>query len=392
MTSLSQQLGRLQSSSTNILAEKLANTTKNITRNSLIYDNFDAAKLDYNQLYNLALDNLENLISHQKSLSNEIPDEIVSTFFAEKSQSLNRLNLTEEENLVISEKVSKLLSILQPFALHASTLHIIEWLIQRFYIQSFETNDFIHFFLPFHEQTAIFGKISRLYPEDSLPDKFYWLLAPFREGRPINFSSILRVCFKDENLLLNLSSICEKQLGNGPSSMFFLKLAIRVVTVCDDDSKSYKNVTDKLMPFVLKNCGQKNSGRDSYQLWKISLLIFSTILSKFPIDNKISNEIISKFLKYSKIYKEKHSHETAVKDAIILLAVYGVNQEHKVSEGMDQDLVKYLLRLDGFSDILMEYNEDLKTKGKSLKGCFEFLCLDERVYDILLGCGFFYSF
>ena len=133
MSSIAAQLSKIKSASS--AAEIIQSRTESTTKKSLIYSQKDANKLDFNKLHQLANEALEELRSEQNLQLSECVEE---TLFSERALSCQRLNMSKAENEKISILVKNFFSETQRYALLTSTLHMVEWLIQRFEIQHFE--------------------------------------------------------------------------------------------------------------------------------------------------------------------------------------------------------------------------------------------------------------
>ena len=133
MSSIAAQLSKIKSASS--AAEIIQSRTESTTKKSLIYSQKDANKLDFNKLHQLANEALEELRSEQNL---QLSESVEETLFSERALSCQRLNMSKAENEKIGILVKKFFSETQRYALLTSTLHMVEWLIQRFEIQHFE--------------------------------------------------------------------------------------------------------------------------------------------------------------------------------------------------------------------------------------------------------------
>jgi hypothetical protein len=379
MSSIAAQLSKIKSASS--AAEIIQSRTESTTKKSLIYSQKDANKLDFNKLHQLATEALEELRSEQNL---QLSESVEETLFSERALSCQRLNMSKAENEKIGILVKKFFSETQRYALLTSTLHMVEWLIQRFEIQHFEPDTIMWYFLPYFDQSIIFSKLCRLFTE--IPDNWFWILSPYQtmgiSNSNTNFSlgSVIRFCHRDENFLFNLGHQA-KQSPDGPLAVLFLKLSTRCVVTCDNNEKNHENLLSKLFPFVEDGL---SSGNDSYEWWKICLMVGSTIFARFSIDSKIGEEVVSKAMKSGKRFVNEQSSESSLSDAFLMFEVFIVNQEHDLSRGVSSLIKSRILKINNWFDIILKHHVALiKQKNKRLDDVFNYLSLDKDLLEII---------
>jgi len=94
---------------------------------SLLFDKKDAAKIEMDAIYQLALGGLEVLKKHEPRLK---PFE--ATLFSPSAKDVSRELQAKEANLRLDESINAFLSLIAPFFLEKHTHKVLEYLIRRY--------------------------------------------------------------------------------------------------------------------------------------------------------------------------------------------------------------------------------------------------------------------
>lgn len=97
------------------------------TKASLLFDKKDAAKIEIDAVYQLALGGLEVLKKHEPRLK---PFEAV--LFSSSAKEMTRETQSKEVNSRLDESINSFLSLLSPFYLEKHTHKVLEYLIRRY--------------------------------------------------------------------------------------------------------------------------------------------------------------------------------------------------------------------------------------------------------------------
>ncbi|EEB05463.2 U3 snoRNP-associated protein Utp10 [Schizosaccharomyces japonicus yFS275] len=120
---------------------------------SLLYDPKVAADMDLDQIFTVAVEGFHELVSVEPRLLH-----FEKTLLAETSIEVDRLLLSKEENDKLNKESRAILRHLAPYLPHKNTLKVLEWLVRRFSIQEYVSDEFILSFLPFHDH-PFFGRV-----------------------------------------------------------------------------------------------------------------------------------------------------------------------------------------------------------------------------------------
>ena len=159
-TSLARQLDKLKTPQTSLFINSRI-------KESFLYDSKQAASIDLDTHYSIALSGLNELASIESTCN-----DFQLTLFAETSKSLDRSTLSKEENGDLNEEINYFLfKIVSPYFLMTATHKVIEWLIFKYHIHKFNTTELVLAILPYHE-TRYFTRLIQICQLDS---SFYWL-------------------------------------------------------------------------------------------------------------------------------------------------------------------------------------------------------------------------
>uniref|UniRef100_A0A146KUJ9 HEAT repeat-containing protein 1 n=1 Tax=Lygus hesperus TaxID=30085 RepID=A0A146KUJ9_LYGHE len=188
MSSLAAQLKKLETPQTALLAQHKH-------RPSFLFESKVAARYDRNTFYDIGLSGLEELKTLNPHFSN-----FHTTLFDPASKSLERAVETSEANEKLDFHIKNFLTLLSPYFLVTAAHRALEWLIQRYHIQDFNTDDLLFLILPYHE-TLLFAKMLQIIPLNEQTGKWHWLHPVKREGVPLSKTALLNRAAKDMGFL-----------------------------------------------------------------------------------------------------------------------------------------------------------------------------------------------
>lgn len=173
-TSLARQLKSLETPYTVKLVQKRG-------RYSFLYDYFEAAAIDCDTHYALAVSALESLIAVEPSIAR-----FKTTLFDPSAKSFDRSLRSQEENDEIDIEVKRFLfQVVAPYFLLSDAHKVLEWLIYKFEVNLFNTDLLILSALPHHE-TRLFGRLLQAIPEfKDISNKWHFLRSAQKNGLPV---------------------------------------------------------------------------------------------------------------------------------------------------------------------------------------------------------------
>ncbi|KAF6215132.1 hypothetical protein GE061_009882 [Apolygus lucorum] len=188
MSSLAAQLKKLETPQTALLAQHKH-------RPSFLFESKVAARYDRNTFYDIGISGLEELKTLNPHFSN-----FHTTLFDPASKSLERAVETSEANEKLDFHIKNFLTLLSPYFLVTAAHRALEWLIQRYHIQDFNTDDLLFLILPYHE-TLLFAKMLQIIPLNEQTGKWHWLHPVKKEGVPLSKTALLNRASKDMGFL-----------------------------------------------------------------------------------------------------------------------------------------------------------------------------------------------
>ncbi|KAI8486289.1 HEAT repeat-containing protein 1 [Branchiostoma belcheri] len=166
MTSLATQLQRLA-----LPQSELAVPDKDRERASLLFDPKEAANLDRDTFYALGVNGLDELANIDPVFL-----DFHNNLFSQSSKNLERVVQTKEVNARLDENISRFLTLVSPYFLLRPAQKALEWLINRFHIHRFNTDDLVACVLPYH-QTKMFVRVVQLLKIEQPTNRWNWMAA-----------------------------------------------------------------------------------------------------------------------------------------------------------------------------------------------------------------------
>ena len=165
LTSLSAQLKRLQVPQTNLL-----NIAGDKRRVSFLYDPKEAANLDSEAVFSVAMNGLEQL----KLIDPETFESFELTLFSSSSISFERAIQTKQVNDKLDQELRRFLIHLSPYFMLKSAHKVFEWLVFRYQIHTYNLNELFMCVLPYHE-TNYFVRALQLINFQSSSLRYFYL-------------------------------------------------------------------------------------------------------------------------------------------------------------------------------------------------------------------------
>lgn len=179
MTSLEQQLKRLKTPQTEAFRQQKY-------RPSFLYDRKEAAAIDCDTHLRIARKGVKKLIKLNPNLEHFID------LFSDQSKEIERAVLQQDENEQLSKRLRKFIhNSIVPFFMLNDCHEIIEYLIYKYQIHNYQTNDLLCALLPYHE-TRLFARALQVV--ENIDSSLWGWLDPYkREGVPVPKQRIIDV-------------------------------------------------------------------------------------------------------------------------------------------------------------------------------------------------------
>ena len=209
VTSLSAQLKRLQVPQSSLLNDR--------KRVSFLYDPKEAANLDSESVFCLAMNGLEQL----KSIDSETFESFELTLFNSSSISFERAIQTKQVNEKLNQEIRRFLIHLSPYFMLKSAHKVFEWLVYRYQIYQYNLNELFMCVLPYHETNYFVRALQLINFETSSSalckdvKLWDWLVDNQKKGVPLAASTLATHVFSDLsffNFLIDYTNNCIDQL------------------------------------------------------------------------------------------------------------------------------------------------------------------------------------
>lgn len=241
------------------------------TRPSILFDAKEAADIDLDTLFNLALSGLEVLLSQDERFGN-----YKDHLFTHKSKELDRELMGIEENNQINSSISSYLRLLSGYFQLPSSLRTLEYLIRRYKIHVYNAEELILCALPYHD-THVFVRIVQIL--DTGHGKWKFLEGVKISGAPPPRKVIVQQCVRDMGVL---EAVCN---GASPTKKFQPSKAVIsfctavVIEVLGSLPVIDTDFVKRILPYVVSGLQKGNIDHKAGALMIVSLLANRSTLS-----------------------------------------------------------------------------------------------------------------
>lgn len=206
MSSLSQQLKSINEKTASVALDRKSRSK--IHSRSLIFDPKVASTQDYDYIYQIGLEGLEDLIEIDSRFS-----KFKQTLFSETTINLDRNVQTQDTLDQLNKNVEVFLSLVSPYYLLTPSIKAIEWLVRRFYINIHNGEMLLLTSLPFYN-SSVFVKILNVIPKNQFPKIFEWVVGYKDLLKSPTSSSILKSFHNDVKFFELYSKYLVDQVNN----------------------------------------------------------------------------------------------------------------------------------------------------------------------------------
>ncbi|KAK7276819.1 hypothetical protein RIF29_17965 [Crotalaria pallida] len=252
------------------------------SRPSILFDPKEAADIDIDAIFTIALEGLDVLISTDERFRNYKND-----LFSHRGKELDRELIGIEQNNQLNVSIASYLRLLSGFFHLPSALKTLEYLIRRHKVHVYNTEDLILCALPFHD-THEFVRIVQIL--DTRNTKWGFLEGVKVSGAAPPRTVIVQQCIRDKGVLEVLCNYASPSKKFQPSrhvigfcTAVFVEVMGAAVTVNDD-------VVKKILPFVVSGLQSGIKGISDHKAG--SLMIVGLLGSKAALAPKLLNSLI----------------------------------------------------------------------------------------------------
>ena len=268
MSSLARQLQQLQIPA-NLQSSAASKTPK---KASFLFDAKDAADIDNETVFSIGVNGLEELMVIEPGFSS-----FENLLFDEASKSLERTLQTKEVNENLDKHIAKFLKYLSPYFLLKPAHKVLEWLIRRFQIHTFNVDSLMTCVLPYHE-TNLFARVVQLLPIKQSSSKWHWLRPVQKAGKPLSKTAFLQHCISDVSFLSLICNLVTEgmplEMAPSSSRVLFAFYTTTVVGVLHMMPAVTEKFLTHLLPYLLKGVNSHISELQASSYMIIAQLCF----------------------------------------------------------------------------------------------------------------------
>lgn len=189
MTSLEKQLKRLKTPQTEAFRQQ------DKTRPSFLYDRKEAGSIDCDTHLRLANKGFKRLLKLNPKLAQ------YQDLFSDESKEVERAVLHQDENKELGKRIRKFINnSIVPFFMLNDCHETLEYLIYKYQVQNYQTNDLLCALLPYHE-TRLFARVLQVM--NNLDSALWGWLEPYKkEGVSVPKQRIIDVLSSRSKLAL----------------------------------------------------------------------------------------------------------------------------------------------------------------------------------------------
>ncbi|KAK6462809.1 component of small subunit processosome [Scheffersomyces coipomensis] len=323
MSSLSSQLKSINDKTASVALDR--KTRSQIHSRSLIFDPKVASTQDFDYLFQLGLEGLDEL-SEIDSRFNRFRQ----TLFSDTSINFDRNVQTKDTLTQINKSIDAFLNLVSPYYGLNPTVKTLEWLVRRFHINIHNAEHFILTALPYHRD-SIFVKILNIVPKNQFPNIFSWLIGFKDQLKAPPANSILKAFYNDYPLYNMYTEYLLQQLANGTvykeQLVFYLSITIQLLASL---SKKADTLNEMYLPLILKVVGHLLLTNDSKYSSSMKIdtrlsaySIISILTSIVPLSSKLTESLTESILQNSNVFDTNLARQSL----IVLGQLWNFNNE-----------------------------------------------------------------
>ncbi|ODV77881.1 component of small subunit processosome [Suhomyces tanzawaensis NRRL Y-17324] len=299
MSSLSQQLKAINAINESNASVALDRKSRSkIHSKSLIYEPKVAATQDYDYLYQVGLEGIEEITQIDSRFN-----KFTQTLFSGTSINLDRNVQSKDIVDQLNKNVEAFLTLIGPYLQLSPAIKALEWLVRRFHINIHNAELFLIVALPYHSQ-GIFVKILNVIPKGLFPKIFDWLLGYKELLKLVPSSSILKAFHNDFEIFKLYSLFLIEQIKNSTiykeQLVFYLTFTVQLLASL---SKKLETLNEIYMPVVLEVIGVMLTPKDfkfssslRHDIKLTSYSIIAVLGSIVPLSHQVTVSITESVL------------------------------------------------------------------------------------------------
>ncbi|ONI24972.1 hypothetical protein PRUPE_2G273000 [Prunus persica] len=278
-TSIASQLEAIKSV---IQADTEPSVKRPFTRPSILFDAKEAADIDIDTIFSIALQGLDVLV-----ITDERFRIYKNDLFSQKSRELDRELMGIEENNGINVSISSYLRLLSGHFELPSSIKTLEYLIRRYKIHVYNFEDLILCALPYHD-THTFVRIVQLISLRN--SKWRFMDGVKVSGAPPPRKVIVQQCIRDKGVLEILCNYASPSKKYRPSRPVIRFCTAVVIEVLGSSTSVDSDVVQRILSLVVSGLEAGTKGDSENKAG--AMMIVGLLASKVTLSPKLVKSLM----------------------------------------------------------------------------------------------------
>lgn len=306
--SLSQQLNVIADNSASLVVDR--KTRSKIHSKSLIFEPKIAATQDYELIYQIGLEGLDELISIDKRFIR-----FEKTLFNETTINFDRNVQSQDLLKDLNENISNFLLLVTPYLNLSCSIKALEWLVRKFNINMYNAENMLLVALSYYKE-PVFLKFLNVIPKNSFP-KIFDPLAGFKDllknPSPV---SMLKAFLNNVELFKLYSLFIIEQVKNKlvfkQQLIFLLSMSVQMISA---NSKDIAKLEQQYLPEILSLVGNlllPNDTKTANDLKLSAYSLVSVLGSVLPLSLEIVASLSDTIVSNPECFNDKLVEKTLI--------------------------------------------------------------------------------
>ncbi|EGV62372.1 snoRNA-binding rRNA-processing protein utp10 [Yamadazyma tenuis] len=306
--SLSEQLGAIADRTASVVVDR--KTRSKIHSKSLIFEPKVASTQDYELIYQIGLEGLEELSSIDRRFVR-----FENTLFSETAINFDRNTQSQPLLKDLNESINSFLLLVSPYLNLNCSIKALEWLVRKFNINMFNGELLLLIGLSYYKE-PVFLKFLNVIPKNSFP-KIFEPLAAFKDLlKNPSAASILKSFLNNLELVQLYFSFIVDQVKNKlifkSQLVFYLSISIQLLSA---NSKDSEKLEQNYVPLVLNAVGYfllPNDTSLSHELKLTAFSLVSVLSSILPLNSKVVLSLTDSIINNDECLNDKIIKKTLI--------------------------------------------------------------------------------
>ncbi|XP_052184980.1 uncharacterized protein At3g06530 [Diospyros lotus] len=252
------------------------------TRPSILFDPKEAADIDLDAILDIALTGLEVLVGADERFRN-----YKNNLFSHKSRELDRELMSIEENNQMNTTISSYLRLLSGYLQLPSALKTLEYLIRKYKIYVYNTEELIMCALPYHD-THTFVRVVQLL--DTGSSKWKFLQGVKASGAAPPRKVIVQQCIRDMGVLEVICSYASPTKKFQPSRPMITLCTAVIIEVLGSLTTLDSSTVQRILPYIVSGLQPDAKGGPDHKAG--CLMIVGLLANRVALSPKLVKSLM----------------------------------------------------------------------------------------------------